>query len=255
MDVVLLGSGNVATHLAKAIKSAGHQIVQVYSRSINNAQILAKQVNARHTNDLRNIADADIFIISVSDDAIPQIVSQLNLQNKLTLHTSGSTDIAILNPVSKSIGVLYPLQSFSKQRTIDFKTIPIAVEGNSDKTTSEIEKFAFGLSRNVFRLNFAKRLALHVAAVFACNFTNHLYTLAEKILSKESLDFELLKPLIKETADRIKQYHPEDVQTGPAVRKDILTLSKHKEYLNDNAELNNLYTLLSQSIINLHYDN
>ena len=253
MRIVLIGSGNVATHLGHALKKAGENIIQVWSRSMENASALAFSIDAEPVDDLEQIdSTADLYIISVIDDAIAQVSAKLPVQDKVVVHTSGSTGMEVLNGVSAAIGVLYPLQTFSKSREVNMMEVPIAIEANSEDVLAMLKKLASKLSGNVLMLDSIQRRALHVSAVFACNFTNHLYALAASLLERNNLDFALIRPLISETAEKIQSYSPKDVQTGPAVRNDQQTMQKHVRLLEDDPELREIYEKLSQSIVNLH---
>jgi len=253
MNIVLLGSGNVATHLGRAFKMAGQTIVQVWSRDIDHARELADTLAAEAISEIDDVsASADLYIISVKDEAIKPLAAKLKVGDKLIVHTSGSTGLEVLDGVSSRIGVFYPLQTFSKSKAVDFRQIPIAIEANSPEDSAVIRSIADRLSEKVLEINSDKRKTLHVAAVFACNFTNHLFAISQELLKANNLDFDLLRPLIAETANKIQQNDPEDVQTGPAVREDIETINAHVEMLRGNPELMEIYTKLSQSIVNLH---
>ncbi len=249
MKIVLLGSGNVATHLAKALKAIGEDLVQVYSPNLNHAKLLAGAIEANGINDLNDVEqDADLYIISVKDDAIESVAKSLGNVTGLVVHTSGTTDINILSSQVKKAGVFYPLQTFSKDKEISFENIPLCIEANSEDQLAILKKLATKMSREVHELNGEKRKILHLAAVFACNFPNHLYALANKILNQNGLDFDIVRPLIGETADKVMSNLPENVQTGPAIRADENTLTKHLSMLTDMPELQNIYQTLSDSI-------
>ncbi len=253
MNIVLLGSGNVATHLGRAFKMAGQSIVQVWSRDITNARELADTLATEAVSDISDLnRSADLYIIAVNDEAIRKIASELNLGDNLIVHTSGSTALDALGDISSRIGVFYPLQTFSKSKAVDFRQIPIAIEGNTAEVTLVIRSIADRLSEKVIELSSDQRKALHVAAVFACNFTNHLFALSQELLGEHRLDFDLLRPLIAETANKIQLNDPVSVQTGPAIRDDQETINAHLELLRENSELRELYTKISQSIVNLH---
>ncbi len=253
MKVVLLGSGNVATHLGQALKSAGHQILQVWSRTFENAQQLAVSLDASPISDLESLSEeAEIYIISVSDNAIPAVCAQFPFQDKLIVHTSGTTGLDVFDGHLNRCGVFYPLQTFSKQRAVDFQKVPMLIEGSSTNVTGDLLALAKSLSHKAVILNSEQRKALHVAAVFACNFSNHLYSIASEILSQNKMDFDLIRPLIEETAAKAQTFNPQEVQTGPAVRNDQLTLAKHFEFLKDQPELRKIYQLMSQHIINFY---
>lgn len=249
MRIVLLGSGNVATHLAKALKAKDEEIVQVYSQNPINAKALADLVGSKSTADLSEIdADADLYIIAVKDDAIEQVAIELTGVRGLVVHTSGTTDIGILSANVKQSGVFYPLQTFSKSKDLSFENIPLCIESNSENSLDVLRSLASKISRQVYELGGDKRKVLHLAAVFACNFPNHLYALANQILQKNNLDFEIIRPLIAETADKVMISLPDQVQTGPAIRADETTLNKHLSMLNTMPELQNIYQTLSSSI-------
>ncbi|MHB1177761.1 MAG: Rossmann-like and DUF2520 domain-containing protein [Daejeonella sp.] len=253
MNIVLLGSGNVATHLGRAFKMAGQTIVQVWSRDIDHARELADTLASEAISEMDDVdRSADLYIISVKDEAIPSVAAELKVGDKLIVHTSGSTGLEVLAGVSSRVGVFYPLQTFSKSKAVDFRRIPIAIEANTPEDSAVIRAIADRLSEKVLHLNSEKRKTLHVAAVFACNFTNHLFAISQELLKAENLDFDLLRPLIAETAQKIQLNDPEEVQTGPAVREDNETINSHIEMLRENPELMELYKQLSQSIVNLH---
>ncbi|MGB4775253.1 MAG: DUF2520 domain-containing protein, partial [Daejeonella sp.] len=189
---------------------------------------------------------------AVKDDAIREVAEALNLDNQLIVHTSGSVGLDVLEGISAKTGVFYPLQTFSQNIAIDFRTIPIAIEGSSAEVTATIRAMADRLSERVIELDSVKRRTLHIAAVFSCNFTNHLYALSQQILNTEDLSFDLLRPLIAEASAKIQMNDPVAVQTGPAVRGDNNTLARHLEILKSNTKLAELYQMLSESIVNIN---
>jgi predicted short-subunit dehydrogenase-like oxidoreductase (DUF2520 family) len=250
MKIVLLGSGNVATHLGHALKAAGHVILQVWSRSLSNAEELAGSLSAASTNEIEALDNtADIYILSVKDDAIGEVASSFSFKGKLLVHTSGTASIDSLGGEWINKGVFYPLQTFSKQKAADLSSVPLLLEGSTEEVTTQLKELAGSISRVVRSASSAQRAAIHVAAVFACNFSNHLYSISKSLLEKEGLDFKLLLPLIKETADKVQSLNPEDAQTGPAIRNDQLSIEKHKKYLEMSPDLLQLYTLMTDSII------
>lgn len=252
MRITLIGSGNVATHLAAALKNAGHTIVQVYSRTMHNAALLAYHVKAEAIDDLKSInTDTDLFIIATKDDAIGPIAEQLAVHQKLMVHTSGATDLYSLLAFSDNVGVFYPLQTFSKTKEVDFWNVPVCIEANNEAIAKTLKQLAQTISNKVYHIDSEKRKALHLAAVFACNFPNYLYTIAQQIIAKQGLDFELLRPLIQETAEKVQSADPASVQTGPAIRNDEITLALHRQLLEGEPDLQQLYFLLSQGIIKL----
>ncbi|PWS28394.1 DUF2520 domain-containing protein [Pedobacter yonginense] len=249
MKIAILGSGNVATHLSKALQAIGEDLVQVYSPNIEHAKILAEPLGASAINHLNEVVkDADLYIISVKDDAIAAVAEGLKGANGIVVHTSGTTDSNILSSKFENAGVLYPLQTFSKSKEVSFERIPLCVEANTDHNFDVLNKLAHKLSNQVYHLDAEKRRVLHLAAVFACNFTNHMYALANELLVKNNLDFEIIKPLIAETADKVMANLPENVQTGPAIREDNITIKKHLDMLSDLPELQEIYQKLSNSI-------
>jgi predicted short-subunit dehydrogenase-like oxidoreductase (DUF2520 family) len=252
MRITLIGSGNVATHLGAAFKNAGHRIGQVYSRNEQNAALLAYHIGAEAISDLNNInPETDIFIISVSDDAIAAIAEQLAKYDKLIAHTSGATDMYALLAFTDNAGVFYPLQTFSKTKEVDFRSVPLCIEGADDDISKTLQQLARTISNNVYIISSEQRKTLHLAAVFACNFPNYLYSVAHDLLVAQNIQFDLLRPLIMETAEKVQQQFPADVQTGPAVRKDAKTMNTHIQQLQGEPELEQLYRLLSQGIIKM----
>ena len=252
MRITIIGSGNVATHLAAAFKNAGHNIVQVYSRDLQNASLLAYHVKAEAIDGLEQInAETDLFVIAVKDDAIELIAAKLAKYGKLIVHTSGATDLQTLLKYTPNAGVFYPLQTFSKTRELNFNTVPLCIEGADEKITSTLNELAFTVSQSVYRVNSDKRKTLHLAAVFASNFPNYLYSVSLQLLAEKQLPFDLLRPLILETAEKVQEHLPANVQTGPAVRNDEKTMAFHREQLKENPDLQRIYELLSQGIIKM----
>ena len=249
MQVVIIGTGNVATVLGRKIKQAGYNIAQVYGRNTVSATELATELAATSVTDTTAIAiDADIYVICVADKAIVPLVEQLHLPGKLVLHTAGSVSITSLENVSEQYGVLYPVQSIRKE--MDAATsIPFLVDGNNETVTAAIEAFAASLGSQVARGNDLVRGKLHVAAVFACNFVNYMYLQSASFCENENIDFTLLQPLIEETALRLRQYHPSQVFTGPAVRKDLATIDRHLQLLQPYPLQYQLYNILTEGIL------
>lgn len=247
--IVIIGAGNVATQLGLALKKSKHSIVQVYSKRKSSASKLAHSLNCDFTNSPEKIdTTADIYIIAVNDDSIIEVAKLLRLKDKIVVHTSGSVEMNILKPMSKNIGVFYPLQTFSKNKTVDFNVIPVCLEANNNATFKILQILAKSISSNVQKINSEQRKTIHLAAVFACNFSNHLYTIASSILGSANISFDVLKPLIEETAKKIKNTTPVEAQTGPAVRNDIKTINNHLKMLSGNKEYHQLYKLISKSI-------
>jgi predicted short-subunit dehydrogenase-like oxidoreductase (DUF2520 family) len=254
MRITIIGSGNVATHMAAALKNAGHSIVQVYSRDMQNAALLAYHVKAEPVDDLHQInSDTDVFIIAVKDDVIGLLAEKLAKHDKLILHTSGATDLYALLAFTDKAGVLYPLQTFSKVKEVNFRQVPLCIEGADDTITRQIEELAQSISNNIYKVDSAQRKILHLAAVFACNFPNYLYEVARQLLDAKGLDFELLRPLILETAQKVQERLPGQVQTGPAVRNDTGTMDNHLKLLAETPYLQQIYAILSQGIIKMDF--
>lgn len=254
MRIVFLGAGRVATNLSMALRKAGHEIVQVYSRTSESAEALARQVVAEPITQLnRTIADADIYFLAVRDDVIQEVLSQFPHKNVFMVHTAGSVSMDVLKDYTSDFGVFYPLQTFTKKWHSDFTDIPVCIEANTDKNLNLLGNVAEELSNNVHYVDSMQRLYIHVAAVFACNFTNFMFTSAEGILQNHDISFNLLKPLIRETVDKALIHSPSKSQTGPASRGDKQTIEKHLELLSHSRKLQNLYRFVSDSIME-HYD-
>ena len=250
-NIVLIGSGNVATHLGKALYDAGSNIAQVWSRNIQNAKILASSIDAQATDSLKDInTNADLYIISVKDDAIEDILKSPSLKGKTIIHTAGSVAMSVLALCTENHGVFYPLQTFSKSKKVSFTDIPILIEANNPTLEQELVVLGKEISQKVSIASSEQRKYLHVAAVFACNFTNYFYEIAQDLLEQNNLDFELIRPLILETAEKAQTNQPKSVQTGPAVRKDTKVINSHLELLSSNPEIQKLYKELSERIVN-----
>ena len=249
MDIVIIGSGNVAAVLGRKFKAAGHSILQIYSRNASAASKLAYEWDTESTNYKSLISrDADVYLVAVSDEAIDDVVQELKLPGKVVAHTAASVPKEILKTVTEHYGVFYPLQSLRKEMT-GLPDVPVFFDGNDDKTKKKLSKLAHSISdQKVTQAGDMERLKLHVAAVVVSNFTNHLYVLAEDYCKKEGLDFNQLLPLIEETAMRIKIVPPRQAQTGPAIRHDGTTIQKHLELLNAHPQLKNIYLLMTESI-------
>ena len=252
MNVVILGSGNTATILSKVISKAGHKIVQIASRNEQNAKMLAQLYSAVSSGlEVSKFEKADIYIVALQDVALDHIEKFTGLKNKLVVHTAGAVSINALKNISGTYGVLYPLQTLSKN-SVHIPEIPFLVDGNSAETLYRIKDFAKSLSDDVHHANDKERLNYHVAAVFVSNFTNQLYALTEMFCKKENLDWKTLFPLINETKNRAEEMSPFLSQTGPALRDDIFTLNRHLQALSSHPDMKYIYLKLSESIIKLH---
>jgi predicted short-subunit dehydrogenase-like oxidoreductase (DUF2520 family) len=251
--IVILGAGNVATHLSFALRDAGFEIKCVYSKTIEAAKKLALKVDAHYTNEIEHIpAEADLYIIAVKDEVVEDIVKNLNLKYGVVVHTAGSISIDIFKEKFENYGVFYPLQTFSKNRDIDFSVVPICIEANNKLLENKIFELAKSLSKSVSVVDSEKRKKLHLAAVFACNFANHMYSVATNILKDTDLSFEFLKPLIQETAQKAIDSNPISAQTGPAVRNDQNVIHEHLEILKNYPEFEKIYRFVSESIYKLN---
>jgi predicted short-subunit dehydrogenase-like oxidoreductase (DUF2520 family) len=251
--IVILGAGNVASHLSIALKKAGFPIKCIYSKTIESAKELALIVDSHYTNEINYIpVEADLYIIAVKDEVIEDIIKHLTLKYGVIVHTAGSISINVFENQFKNYGVFYPLQTFSKSRDIDFSNIPICIESSNKQLDSKLLNLANAISNSVHLINSEKRKMLHLSAVFACNFANHMYSAATEILDQSGVSFDLLKPLIIETAQKAIDTDPIKAQTGPAVRNDLNVINKHLEMLKNNPEFEKIYRFVSDSIFTLN---
>ncbi len=248
--ITLLGAGNVAWHIGKAFKQKGYIFNQVFSNQFKNAQQLSAVLKADPTDDLSKInLNADIYILALKDDVLEEVGRKLNLFHKFVVHTSGAQRMDILSNLSTKYGVLYPLQTFTKNTPVDFKNVPILIDANEISLKKELEALARTITENVQKVTDKDRLAFHIAAVFVNNFANYLYGTAYNILNSNQQDFKMLQPLIEETVRKLKEADPQKIQTGPAARGDMETIQKHLKFLQDhNPEYVQIYGLLSEKI-------
>lgn len=256
MRISFIGAGRVAYHLAKALGSQ-HQIVQICSRTFENAEWISLQVQAQAISNFENInADIDLMIIAVSDQSIKSVIEQISpfLKDVCIVHTSGSTHLNVLAKTHDKCGVFYPLQTFSLEREIDWKNTPLFIEATNKKDLGNLLHLANSLSNKVYSYDSEQRLSLHLAAVFACNFSNYCYDMAKEIVDAKHVDFSLLYPLIQETANKAVANNPKDMQTGPAMRGDENIIQMHTNMLmqDQRADLKSVYQLLSQQILERH---
>ncbi|MFY8089991.1 MAG: Rossmann-like and DUF2520 domain-containing protein [Chitinophagaceae bacterium] len=248
MNISIIGTGKVATILAQKLFAASHKIVCIVGRNKSATQILANQCNALALNMVEEIpSETDLILIAVSDDGIKEIANKLSVLNTIVVHTAGAISKDLLKGCSENYGILYPLQSITvhTKSTVD---IPFIIDGNNDFTINELTKLASTISSSVVFGNDEYRSRLHVAAVLVNNFTNYLYALAEDFCAKENVDFKLLQPIIRETANRLQYQSPKNVFTGPAIRNDAITIKKHLEILEQHTKLKPLYSILSNSL-------
>ncbi len=250
MKIVIIGSGNLATQLSLAFKAVGKDVVQVYSRTEEHAKELADKIGCNFTTHVEDIRqDADVYIFSVKDDALSGLVASICQErpNGLFLHTAGSMPMDIFKGHALRYGVLYPMQTFSKNREVDFREIPCFVEGSSEEALADIRLMAASISDYVVDCDSEKRKKMHLAAVLACNLTNHCYRLAERLLESEQIDFQLFLPLIEETARKVKDMSPKAAQTGPMVRYDQNVMQMQMGMLSDE-RTREIYRLMAESI-------
>ena len=251
MKIALIGAGNVATCLGPRLKEAGHEITAVYSRTVESARILADRLGATYTTDIKQVPASDVVIVMLKDDALKELAPAIagSLNSALLLHTAGSVPMDIWREAgAKKYGVLYPMQTFSKESRIDWNQVPLFIEGSSDQTLNSIRQLALTISPDVTSLSSEGRKKLHLAAVFTCNFSNHMYAIAEQLLASEGVPFRVMLPLVRETARKVESIKPQDAQTGPAVRGDRQVIDEHLALLKDSPEYAELYRLISIDI-------
>lgn len=251
MKIILIGAGNLATNLGKALLNAGHDILQVYSRTMESAETLATLAGGAPVTDLAKVRDdADLYIVSVKDSVVGELLPQLckGKETKTFLHTAGSLPMNVFEGMALHYGVLYPMQTFSKAKEIDFSVIPCFIEANDKFAHEVIEGLAHDLSNRVIELSSEDRKYLHLSAVFACNFVNHCYAISQEVLQKHGIPFDVMLPLIDETAAKVHELSPKDAQTGPAVRFDENVIRKQASLLKDNPLLKDIYERMSVSI-------
>lgn len=248
MKVVCLGAGNVATHLAAALYEHSVEIIQVYSRTLESASALANRVGATPVTDPNEIVNnADLYLFSLKDSVLESVIAQIPSNSGIWIHTAGSISIDIFSNYTARYGVLYPFQTFTKNRKLNWREIPIFLEGSDDESLNTIKIIAKKLSDKTFNLSSAERRYLHLTGVFACNFTNHMYTLSKEFLDKINLPFDVVLPLIDETASKIHNLSPEEAQTGPAIRYDENVINKHLSLIEDGS-VKQIYKIISDNI-------
>ena len=244
IKIILLGAGNVGHHLSKAFdKSTEIDLVQWYSR--DNSKVSYNDIDTEIINDLSKIKSADIYVISISDSYVGKISEKLNVSEKLVVHTSGSLDLSIIDKKNRR-GVFYPLQTLSKNKEIELAKVPICIESENNKDLVLLETISKYIGCKTYKIDYNERKILHLAAIFSNNFVNHMFTIAKEILDDKNLDFNILKPLINETVDKIHKLDPENVQTGPAIRNNNEIILNHVKTLkkDDHKKLYELMTKL-----------
>jgi predicted short-subunit dehydrogenase-like oxidoreductase (DUF2520 family) len=256
--ITIIGSGNVATQMGLALFSEGFDIVQVVSRTFKNSKKLATYFQAKATVNFDELIISDIILIAVNDDSIADVVEKiaqlklkLNQQKPLVLHTSGTCNSSILKNKNWESGILYPLQTITKSQTIDFKNVPIIYFGNSKIALNKVNKIAKSISNKTVIMDDAQRIALHTAAVFTNNFTNHIVTIAQDICKQNAINFKLLEPLLAETFQKFSKNSAFKNQTGPAIRNDKITMQKHLQLLQTTNYID-VYQIISKQIQQMH---
>lgn len=253
--VVIVGAGNVATHLGRALQNKNFVVSQIFSRTENSATQLASDLGVPFTTDLQTLdREADIYFYCVNDAVLCDVINKIDFPDALHVHTAGSLPLSIFEShlQYRRYGVFYPLQTFSKTRKVNFDEIPIFVEGNSLEAEEEIRQIAQTLSKRVFSSDSEQRKKIHLSAVFACNFVNHLFSIAEELVKTAGYSFDILLPLITETVNKLSELSPYDAQTGPAVRNDQNIIRQHLLLLENKPEFSEIYSVLSESIYRMH---
>lgn len=249
--IVLIGAGNVATHLGMGLQKAGWQVVQVYSRTEASASELASRLGVPFVTSLEAVCtDADVYLVMVKDAVLQELIPAVvkGREGALFVHTAGSVSMSVWENHARRYGVLYPMQTFSKAREVDFALVSFFVEANGETELLGLKEMASSLSPKVYEATSAQRTYLHMAAVFACNFANHMYALSAHLLEKNGLPFDAMLPLIDETARKAHVLSPKDAQTGPAVRRDTNVMNKHLEMLAGEPKMKEIYKIISNSI-------
>ena len=248
LNIAIVGTGNLATHLAKALAQTEHHLLQVLSREKERAAQLAKPLSAEGIDRISALSpELDMVILALTDSALKSKYIAQFPKNLIICHTSGSVSMRVLKS-HKNHGIFYPLQTFSKQKALDFSRIPICLEASDNTVLTKLKLVAESLSSTIYEINSKQRKALHLAAVFACNFTNLMYDISHDLLSDAHLEFEILRPLILETAQKVQNHYPFEVQTGPAVRNDHKVIGAHKKRLDNNPDLQEIYMMLTHEI-------
>lgn len=249
--VVVIGTGNVAWHLAHSLPLFGYCVVQIFGRDLDKAQGLALEIGADYTTDYNEIyTNADFYIYAVADNALHQVIDNVKVDSGVHIHTSGSVDIDVFRGKKSNYGVVYPLQTFTRNKKINFSKIAIFIEANNTDTMPKVEEFAKKLSLKIFDTDSRQRRMVHLAAVVGCNFTNYLWQVANELLKENHFPFrDVMLPLIEESVDKLKYLSPMEAQTGPAVRQDTDTITKHLQLLDKNDDFRHIYRYISDLII------
>lgn len=251
-SISILGAGNVAYHLAHWFSAKGYLIEAVWNRTNECSESLAASVGSKAVRDIRDLpSTSDLYLLCLSDDALPELIrkiSGLGLSDKIVAHTSGSSPISLFAEAFRNYGAFYPLQTFSKGKQMNVEDVPFFITANNEKTTEKLGFLAMDMSGKCYPITDDQRAMIHLSAVFACNFTNHLFCISQKLMEENRLSFELLQPLISETVQKALEQNPCTVQTGPAIRNDLNIINKHLSMLDSREDLKKIYELLSSSI-------
>lgn len=251
--LTIVGTGNVAWILGHALKQAGHNICEVYGRDKSKTTQLALSLGAYAVDSINNVStDSDFYVLAVSDDAIPLIVNELPLVSGMVVHTSATVELQVLRIRFVKCGVLYPLQTLSRSRKTKLSDVPLLLEAADQGQLNRLSELALSVSSRIIYANTETRVKYHLAAVFACNFVNHMYTIASSYLSDQGLQAALLEPLLRETTDKALEHGAFNSQTGPAFRGDQQTMKKHLDMLQKLPEEQKLYEQISLLIQNFH---
>ena len=246
MKISIIGAGNVGINMFETLRKKKEiKMVSLFNRSIE--KIISHRNKIFITDNINEIKKSDIYIISTNDDSIDKVSKKLKGRDGLIVHTSGSTEMNVLS-IHKNFGVLYPLQTLTKDKLCNFKKIPICIEGNNDVSKKKLEKLVKIIGSKYYHIDSKQRLSLHVSAVFACNFTNYLLSIAYDICTENKMPFEILFPLIRETIEKIEKNNPSKIQTGPAIRKDMNTIKKHLNFIKSKNS-KKIYSILTKGII------
>lgn len=245
----MIGAGNVSTHISRHLFSKGHRILGVYSRSLESASVLARELDCPAITDPDKVPEqADFYILCVPDSSIPEVLATFKGRHGIWLHTAGAVGMEVFDGLQGAYGVLYPLQTLSKDQSISLDSTPFLVEGSSEEVKETIIRLGENLSKEIHEVDSASRRIIHLAAVFANNFTNHMVHIAKEILDEQQLDKQLLNPILEETVRKILSLGARDAQTGPALRNDKETMEKHRDLLKAHPEWEKLYTFISRDI-------
>lgn len=248
--IVILGAGPLALNLSMAIHNKGYDIVEVYNRTESKGNYLAGKVKAKYIRQPEMITpDADLYILAVSDAAIPLLLERIKIRNRLIVHTSGPVKMDILRSVSTDFGVIYPPQTFTVHKLLPFRKVPLCIEASSDETLHLLKSFAGSLSEKVYTINSDQRRILHLSAVFASNFTNFMIHISQELVLENGMDFCILEPIIRQTAGNATSEDVFKMQTGPAVREDRETIHQHLELLSSHPGYKEIYDLITRNII------